>query len=106
MEIEKTCNKCKEKKCLDLFYKQKNGKLGKTAECKDCRIKRSLAYIKHNKAKVRDTTRKNYDPDRKKVLNKEWREKNKGYFKEYREKQKLFFMTGEDKVNPLYIGKG
>ena len=42
--MKKTCSKCHEEKPLSGFHKEKKGKLGVRAECKECTKKRHSTY--------------------------------------------------------------
>jgi hypothetical protein len=48
----KTCTKCKIEKDLDLFYRQKPGKHGRSSICKKCKYDRDQLYKKENPEKV------------------------------------------------------
>lgn len=39
MNTTKVCSRCSEEKALDLFHKQSQGKLGRSAHCKSCHQK-------------------------------------------------------------------
>lgn len=47
--MKKICSKCIKELSLDLFHKEKNGKFGRRAECKDCVKKRNENYDKKEK---------------------------------------------------------
>ena len=42
--MKKTCSKCGEEKSLSEYHKEKKGKLGVRAECKECAKKRHSTY--------------------------------------------------------------
>ena len=70
----KTCTKCGIEKDISEFYKQKSGKHGYRAECKEC-IKQ---YTKDNREKIA-LRNKNYYINNKEVIllqNKKWRSNN------------------------------
>lgn len=85
MDIQKRCKICLELKDLDFFYNQKNGSLGKTSSCKECRKSESAKWAidnrerKNQKERERKRDRTEY--------NKNFRLKNPDYFKNYRMKK-------------------
>jgi hypothetical protein len=79
----KICSKCKEKKTVDCFYKDKTRKDGFRSRCKKCCLIESYDYENRNPNVVKNKTlkyRKN-NQDKIKLSNKEWREKNENYLK-------------------------
>jgi 5-methylcytosine-specific restriction endonuclease McrA len=77
--MNKICNKCKESKSLDQFYKRKNGKYGVRSNCKECSIKISMEYYTNNRNRIRKQ-RKEYH----KEYHSNNRDKRRKYMKEYR----------------------
>lgn len=88
MGLKKKCTKCAETKSIALFYKQKKGLLGRTAECKDCRKKRTQKWTDENREKKNFTARKNYIPGKRAKYNEIWRKENPEYFKQYYKQNK------------------
>jgi hypothetical protein len=84
----KKCNKCKEEKPLDEFYKNKSTNDGRDYYCKICfktcpkRIEKSKQYRINNKEIIK-----------KKLKN--WHEQNKDYMKEYR---KVYNQKNKDRI--------
>jgi len=79
-EREKYCNKCKQWKFKEKFYKRKDHKDGLDSWCKECCNKYSKKYRQENKEKIKEY-RKIHKRDRgenyyQKVI-KPWQEKNK-----------------------------
>jgi hypothetical protein len=83
MEITKTCTKCKEEKPLNNFNKAKYGKLGYSANCRNCasiygKTYRSLEtnktklklYRENNKEKITINFKKYYDQNKEKIIKK------------------------------------
>ena len=56
----RVCNKCKESKPLEEFYKNKNFPLGRNYSCKPCHKAFDRAYRKNNPEKRKETVR-NWD---------------------------------------------
>ncbi|MDP4120532.1 MAG: hypothetical protein Q8876_05700 [Bacillota bacterium] len=81
MSVKKTCSKCQIEKSISQFYKQKNGALGRTAACKDCRKKCSQIWANENREQKNQQAR-SVKRDRKEYSEK-WRNENPNYFKEY-----------------------
>jgi len=89
----KECSKCKIKKNIDEFGKDKRLKSGLKSFCKECRKK----YIEKNRDKIRVCSKKTYLKYREKILNenKIWREANKEYRKEY---GKEYYENNKEKI--------
>ncbi len=83
MGIDKTCKKCHQTKSISYFYKQKKGLLGRTAECKECRRKRSKIYADQNKERKSAVSKLRYKFTDRRAYNAKWRKENPDYFKEY-----------------------
>lgn len=79
--MNKTCSKCGISKPLDEFYNQKDGKDGKTPECKRCVKKRSEEYKRKHKEERLEYGRKYYEEHKDERL-----EYNRKYYQEHREK--------------------
>ena len=94
--MEKTCTGCGETKPLEEYYKQKAGKYGRSARCKECvkayrkaydQSEKGKAYTKaYNKAYRESEKGKAYKKAYNKSYNKAYRESEKGkaYMKAYR----------------------
>lgn len=81
--LSKVCGKCSKEKALTEFAKQKTGKLGRRSTCKECIKKSDKIYRESNKEKIQaylHVTR-----DRRMVVQREWRERNRDYQVSYRE---------------------
>lgn len=91
--ITKVCTKCGIEKGLKGFRKQKNGRLGRSTECRVCLYNRKKEWKKDNLDKIRSYDREWYKNNREKVLkrclnrykkdpkkilvqNKKWRQEN------------------------------
>jgi hypothetical protein len=78
---KKICSNCGKEKQLDEFYKQKDGYLGRRANCKICvleRIKKwQLEHPDYNKNYLKN------HPEKRKRYSKKYYEKNKEYYLEY-----------------------
>lgn len=73
--MKRICNKCKEKKALKLFTKNKNGKFGRRSICKKCdKVYQAKFYIK-NKEKILKT-------------NSLWIQNNYKKYRKYQNKQR------------------
>jgi hypothetical protein len=78
----KICSNCNIEKELSFFYKDKRGKNGLAASCKECFCVKQKKYIKDNPDKVRESKKKsnkiNYDLNKEKFLEKSriYRENN------------------------------
>lgn len=83
MGVQKTCSKCLICKSISCFYKQKNGLLGRTGECKECRKKRTKIWTDENRERKNEADRKRSKNIDRREYNKKWRESNPNYFKEY-----------------------
>lgn len=84
--MEKTCHKCKIKKRVELFYKDKKHKDGLQSRCKEC----------HNKD-VKESSIKN--PKSRKENSKKFYEKNKEYLKK---KSKLYRDNNPEIIKNYY----
>lgn len=84
----KICSMCKEEKEPEGFYKQVKGLMGLTAECKDCRKKRTFGWKCDNREHVKKYSKETY-AKHKKEANRKYREANPDYMKKYRLKKKL-----------------
>lgn len=110
----KTCNKCKESKDFNCFYKGKTYKDGYRAVCKTC----MKEYQEDNK-EIRKDYLKNYKDKNKKILKiknkeyrtnnltkiEEWRFKNEEYFKQYRKdnkKNRALYMKIKFENDPIF----
>ena len=85
---KKKCWDCKATKNLDLFYRDRAAKDGRTVRCKECSKKYRKRYYQTDKGKE---VKKRYDQtDKGKECQKEYRQskKNKKYQKEYRQSEK------------------
>lgn len=110
METSKTCKHCQLVKPLDAFYKQKGGRLGYTAQCKECRKAyrrrpevraRQSAYNRAYRArpgmkdKLREYHRQYRERNREKVrlrmreYCKQWARDNRDKTNAYRRKSRL-----------------
>lgn len=79
---KKKCNKCTVYKCVSEFYKQKNGHMGLTGECKECRRERSRVYGAENKEK-KNAVARSKKVDRREY-NAQFRKDNPTYFQDRR----------------------
>jgi len=82
----KNCTKCGDYKSIDEFYKQKNGLLGVTGECKECRRERARNYGAENKQR-KNAVARSRKVDRSEY-NAKFRKNNPDYFIERRRRLK------------------
>lgn len=75
----KICSKCKEKKSLADFHRQKNGPMGRSCSCKECKSIYYRNFNINNKDKISKKNNKYREENKEKLanMNKEWHEKNK-----------------------------
>lgn len=78
----KTCTKCGVEKPLDRFYKQKFGRFGRMAYCKECVAARRRAYRAANREKIAAQSRAYYEANREKD-----NARSRAYHEANREKQ-------------------
>lgn len=71
---KKICSKCNEEKLLNEFYNQKDGYLGKRADCKVCSRKQTIEWHKKHPNANKDYLLKN--PEKRKVYSKRYYDKN------------------------------
>jgi hypothetical protein len=103
----KVCNKCKIKKELTEFCKDKNHKDGYNDNCRSCCKEYNKEYYQSNKDKIKEYHQANKDKikeyhkeyyqankEYKKEYLKEWREANKEYSNEYKKNRR--------KTEPLF----
>jgi hypothetical protein len=78
MEDYKTCNKCKQSKTTNNFWKKKSGKFGVSAVCKKCDSEISKVYRLNNKERVAEVNRQwqKNNRDKKRASQRAWEEKN------------------------------
>lgn len=83
--VSKTCKTCGVCKTISLFYKQKNGLLGRTGSCKECRLKYQSKYTSEHKEEKNAYGKKWYEKNKIEISDKSriWRRNNPGYFKHY-----------------------
>jgi hypothetical protein len=91
---KKTCTVCGEEKLLEEFYKQKDGYLGRRANCKLCSNKNlnewKLKHPDYNKNYL------NNHPEKRKKYSKKHYEKNKEYYHEYGHE---YYKNNREKLN-------
>lgn len=85
--MKKACTKCKIIKGVDDFYAQPTGMLGRTAECKTCRLSRCKKYDDAHREEKARKFRQRYDPEVQREKNARFREENPNYMKVYRKKK-------------------
>jgi len=86
---EKTCFKCNKTKTLQEFYRIKNGKFGRAAECKQCR---SEYYKKHNaRLSTKDKKKARFDNNKEKAIKKrqEYYQKNKDTIRKKQQERRI-----------------
>ena len=95
--IMKKCTKCNELKDLDLFYRRKDGVMGRKSHCKEC-VKDYELEVKEHKA--------SYDRDRYinqkkdiKLKTKEYYNKNKEKYRNYETQRRRLMST---KLSSMY----
>lgn len=90
MGNKKKCNTCKEFKSIRCFYKQKNGLLGRTGSCKQCRLEYQSKYQKENSEKRRLSGKKwRYNnPDKQRERCERFKQNNPEYWREYYKQNK------------------
>lgn len=83
----KECTNCKIEKPYEDFYRRKGGLAGLHSHCKECIKAASKRNI--NPERKRLLAKENYHAykDRKKALTCEWKNKNPQYFQEYRKRK-------------------
>jgi 5-methylcytosine-specific restriction endonuclease McrA len=82
----KQCNKCKETKTLDQFYKDKKGKYGLGSKCKECSNKICKEYNNNNRDRLTKYRKEYYTNNRDKKLKyqKEYHNNNRDRLNKYR----------------------
>ena len=83
--MKKTCCKCGVEKDVSEFHKEKTGKHGVRANCKECNSKRAREYHHENREKRLEykAQYRKKNKDKIALARKEWGEKNKDYIREY-----------------------
>lgn len=61
--MDKICTKCNIPKNLNEFHKSKVGRLGLDSHCKECRKEYSYLYVRKNRSKRAEYSRKKYNED-------------------------------------------
>lgn len=89
--MKKTCSKCNKEKQLSEFHKEKKGKLGVRAECKECAKKRHSTY--DTKEKYRSWVKRNAEKGTVVYWNKRASRVNARYLKRYGVVEKI---TGQE----------
>ena len=92
----KICKKCNEEKDVELFGKDKKGKLGLKSWCKECEKERCKNWRLNNPEKFKEI-QKNYrlnNPEKVKEMTKNWYLNNPEKFKE---KQKNYLLNNTEK---------
>ena len=121
MNSTKRCSKCQEEKpaTSEFFYKEKKGKYGLRARCKECVLQERKDYHKENKDKILARKKvyqqenaeriaeyqKQYRKDNKErmlQLNREWRENNQERYQEY---MKEYYEQHYQENKAYYVAK-
>lgn len=86
-EKTKACSKCGIEKPLTEYSKEKTGKDGLRADCKECKNARTKKYKEENKEKLKAYKKKyrEANKERIKAYSKKWREENTEYNKKYKQ---------------------
>ena len=81
----KICNKCREEKELEEFYKRKTNKDGYFCICKQCILERAKEHYKGNAKHKKEHMKEYYDKNKEHITEcrKEYYDKNKEHIKEY-----------------------
>jgi hypothetical protein len=89
--LNRVCSKCKEKKILIDFTKDKNQKTGYRTVCKQCTKEYYKLYRKNNKIKISEFAKKYRDNNTEKIDNyhKKYRENNQQKIKQRYKKHRL-----------------
>jgi len=96
----KECSKCKEKKSLDCFYKEKRAVDGKASACKDCVSTSQKKYYQKNKKRIIKRVKGYIENNKEKHY--EWQKK---YLEKNRQKRNDWFNEWRKekyKNDPLY----
>ncbi len=86
----KTCSKCKKRKPISKFYKDKTAKNGYRNWCKECRKKYEEIHYQNNKEKILKQHKKYQENHKKEILQyaKQYRETHKTEIKKWRQTHK------------------
>ena len=85
MEVDsKTCTQCNETKPFEAFCKNKRGKHGRNAKCRECMSANGKAWYKENKERSNAKSKKWHEDNREKhnAINAKWQLENKEAVKE------------------------